>query len=412
MDVLYAICCGLDVHKASVTACLRRGGRGGRVTKETRTVGTTTADLLGLCDWLVGAGCTHVAMESTGVYWKPVFNLFEGHFTQVLVVNAQHVKAVPGRKTDTLDAEWLAQLLQHGLLRPSFIPPAPIRELREATRYRKQLIRARGDEANRIQKLLEGANLKLASVATDILGVSGRTMLAAVVRGETDATALAGLAKGRLRRKQEQLVAALTGRITPVQRTLLGQQLAHVEYLDRAIADLDAVIFTLMAPYQPEADRLRTITGIEQRTAETLIAELGVDMAQFPSDRHCAAWAGLCPGNHESAGKRKSGKTRKGSKWLRAALTEAAWAASHTKSYLGAQYHRIARRRGKKRATVAVAHSLLVIAYHLLKDGTTYRDLGPDYFDRRDTGQLQRRLIGRLEALGLRVTVEPLPLAA
>lgn len=412
MDVLYPICCGLDVHKATVTACLRRVGQGGRVTKETRTVGTTTGDLLTLCDWLVDVGCTHVAMESTGVSWKPVFNLFEGAFVQVLVVNAQHVKAVPGRKTDTLDAEWLAQLLPHGLLRASFIPPAPIRELREATRYRKQVIRARGDEANRIQKLLEAANRKLASVATDILGVSGRAMLAAVVRGETDATALAKLAKGRLRPKRAQLGAALTGRSTPVQRTLLGHQVAHVEYLDRAIADLDALIRTLMLPYQVEADRLRTTTGIEQRTAEVLIAELGVAMAQFPSDRHCASWAGLCPGNHESAGKRKTGKTRKGSKWLRTALTEAAWAASHTKSYLGAQYHRIARRRGKKRATVAVSHSLLVIAYHLLKDGTTYHDLGHDYFDRRDTRQLQHRLIGRLEALGLRVTVEPLPLAA
>jgi len=317
------------------------------------------------------------------------------------VVNAQHVKAVPGRKTDTLDAEWLAQLLQHGLLRPSFVPPAPIRELREATRYRKQLIRARGDEANRIPKLLEAANLNLASVVTDILGGSGRAMLAAVVRGETDAAVLARLAKGRLRPKHAQLVAALTGRSTPVQRTLLGHQLTHVEFLDQAIAALDAVILALMTPYQPEADRLRTITGIEQRTAEPLIAELGVDMAQFPSDRHCAAWAGLCPGNHESAGKRKSGKTRKGSKWLRAALREAAWAASHTTSYLGAQSHRIARRRGKKRATVAVSHSLLVIAYHLLKHGTTYRDLGRDYFDRRDTGQLPRRLIGRLQALAL-----------
>ncbi len=345
MDVLYPICCGLDVHKATITACLRQVGRRGRVTKETRTV-------------------------------------------------------------------WLAQILQHGLLRPSLIHPAPIRELREATRYRKQVIRARSDEANRIQKLLEGANLTLASVATDILGVSGRAMLAAVVRGETDATVLARLAKGRLRPTQEQLVAALTSRSTPVQRTLLERQLAHAEYLGRAIADLDAVIRTLMAPSQAEADRLRTITGIEQRTAETLVAELGVDMAQFPSDRHCAAWAGLCPGNHESAGKRKSGKTRKGSKWLRTALTETAWAASHTKSYLAAQYHRIARRRGKKRAAVAVAHNLLVIAYHLLKGGTTFQDLGPDYFDRRDTRQLQRRLIGRLEALGLRVSVEPLPLVA
>ena len=412
MDTLYAVCCGLDVHKTTVTACLRQVDRGGRVTKEVRTVGTTTAALLALCDWLVGAGCTHVALESTGVYWKPVFNRFEGHFVQVLVVNAQHGKAVPGRKTDTLDAEWLAQLLQHGLLRGSFIPPAPIRALREATRDRKQVIRARGDEANRIQKLLEGANLKLASVATAILGVSGRAMLAAVVRGETDASVLASLAKGRLRRKQEQLVAALTGRITVVPRTLLGQQLAHVEYLDGAIAALDQLVGQLLAPYQAEAERLRTTTGVDRRTAEVVIAELGVDMTPFPSDRHCAAWAGICPGNDESAGKRKSGKTRKGSKWLRAALTEAAWAASRTKSYLGAQYHRIARRRGKKRAAVAVAHSILVIAYHLLKDGTTYQDLGPDYFDRRDTGQLQRRLIGRLEALGLRVIVEPLPQAA
>jgi transposase len=229
MEILYAICCGLDVHKDSITACLRRLGGGGHVTQELRPFGTTTGELLALLDWLVAAGCTHVAMESTGVYWKPVFNILEGHFQQVLVVNAQHIKALPGRKKDTLDAEWIAQLLQHGLLRGSFIPPAPIRDLREATRYRKQLIRLRADETNRIQKLLEGANLKLGSVATDILGVSGRAMLAALVHGETDAAALAGLAKGRLRKKQPQLVAALTGRITPVQRTLLGQQLAHVE---------------------------------------------------------------------------------------------------------------------------------------------------------------------------------------
>lgn len=412
MEILYPICCGLDVHKDTLTACLRRLEAPGQVSKELRTFGATTGELLTLLDWLVAAGCTHVAMESTGVYWKPVFNVLEGSFAQVLVVNAQHVKALPGRKTDMLDAEWLAQLLQHGLLRGSFIPPAPIRELREATRYRKQVIRTRADEANRIQKLLEAANLKLGSVATDILGVSGRAMLAALVKGETDTAALAGLAKGRLRKKQPQLVAALTGRITSVQRALLGQQLAHVEYLDRAIAGLDTLIATLMAPYQAEAARLCTVTGIETRTAEALIAELGVDMAVFPSDRHCASWAGMCPGNNESAGKRKSGKTRKGSKWLRAALTEAAWATSRTRSYLGAQYHRIARRRGKKKAVVAVAHSILVIAYHLLKDGTTYRDLGHDYFDKRDTAHLQQRLIARLESLGLRVTVEPLPQAA
>ena len=412
METLYAICCGLDVHKDTLTACLRRLEAPGQGTKELRTFGTTTAALLTLLDWLTAAGCTHVAMESTGVYWKPVFNILEGNFAQVLVVNARHVKALPGRKTDLLDAEWLAQLLQHGLLRGSFIPPAPIRELREGTRYRKQLIRARADEANRIQKLLEAANVKLGSVATDILGVSGRAMLAALVKGETDASALAGLAKGRLRQKRDRLVAALTGRITPVQRALLGQQLAHVEYLDRAIAELDSLIGTLMIPYQAEADRLRTTTGIEQRTAEALIAELGVDMTVFPSDRHCASWAGMCPGNNESAGKRKSGKTRKGSKWLRAALVEAAWATSRTQTYLGAQYHRIARRRGKKKAIVAVAHSILVIAYHLLKEGTTYRDLGHDYLDKRDTPRLQQRLIARLESLGLRVTVEPLPQAA
>ncbi len=412
MEILYALCCGLDVHKDTITACLRRLVAPGQVSKELRSFGTTTAELLTLLDWLVAAGCTHVAMESTGVYWKPVFNILDGHFAQLLLVNAQHMKALPGRKKDALDAEWIAQLLQHGLLRGSFIPPAPIRALRECTRYRKQLIRTRADEANRIQKLLEAANLKLGSVASDIRGVSGRAILAALVQGETDAAALAGLAKGRLRQKRPQLIAALTGQSTAVQRELLGVQLAHVEFLDRRIAALDAQVATLLAPYQAEADRLRSITGIEQRIAEVVLAELGADMTVFPSDRHCASWAALCPGHNESAGKRRSGKTRKGSPWLRAALIEAAWATSHTRGYLGAQYRRLARRRGKKKALVAVAHSILVIAYHILKEGSTYRDLGADSFTKRDTARLQRRLIARLEALGLHVTVQPLAQAA
>ena len=412
MDIVYTTCCGLDVHKVSVTACLRHRGPDGTVTPTVRTFGTTTPDLLALLDWLVGAGCTHVAMESTGVYWKPVFNLLEGHFAQVLVVNAHHVKAVAGRKTDVCDAAWLADLLQHGLLRGSFIPPAPLRELRECTRYRKQCIRARADEANRIQKLLEAANVKLGAVATDILGASGRAMLAALVAGETDGATLAGLAQGRLKQKQAQLVPALTGRITPVQRALLARQLAHVAFLDQTIAALDAQIGALMRPFHAAAARLCTVTGIGQRTAEVLVAELGVDMAQFPSDRHCAAWAGLCPANHESAGKRRAARTRQGNRWLRAALIEAAWATRRTQTYLSAQYHRLLRRRGKKKATVAVAHSLLVIAYHILKDGTTYHDLGPDHFDRLRRGRLQERLIAQLEALGLRVSVEPIAQAA
>jgi len=413
MEIVVPVCCGLDVHKASVAACLRRVGPTGRLHQEARRFGTMTADLLALGDWLVAGGCTHVAMESTGVYWKPVFNLLEGRVPHVWVVNARHVKAVPGRKTDQKDAEWLAQLLQHGLLKPSFVPPAPVRALREVTRYRSQCVAARADEANRIQKLLEAANLKLAAVATDILGVSGRAILAALVRGETDATVLAGLAKGRLRRKQAPLLAALAGRITPVQRALLGTQLTHVEFLDHTLAALDVQVATLLAPHAAALARLDTIPGVDRRTAEVLLAELGPDMTVFPSAEACAAWAGACPGLNETGGKRRSGKRRQGSPWLHTALVQAAWAASHTKTYLGAQYHRFARRLGvPKKAVVAVAHTLLVIAYHILKEETTYRELGHDYFSRQNTAQLQQRLIRRLAALGLRVTVEPLAAAA
>lgn len=330
MDIVAKCCCGLDVHKKTVVACLRKVGPDGKVQKVTRTFGTTTADLLALVDWLTSEGCTHVAMESTGVFWKPVYNLLEGVFT-TLVVNAQHIKNVPGRKTDVNDAEWIAELLQYGLLRASFIPPQPLRELRELIRYRKAPVQARSAEVNRIQKALEGANIKLASVASDVMGVSGRAMLNALVAGNTDAASLTELAKGKLKKKSNELEKALSGRVTDHYRFLLKQLLEHVDFLDKQIATCDAEIEQRMAPMEPEVERLVTIPGVGVDTARLILAEVGPDMSRFPTHKHLASWAGLCPGNNESAGKRKSGKTRKGSKWLRAGLTEAARAVSRTK---------------------------------------------------------------------------------
>jgi transposase len=412
MRVVYERCCGLDVHKTSVVACVLAVGPQGEPRKEVRTFGTMTADILALAEWLVGWGCTHVAMESTGVYWKPIWNLLEGSF-ELLLVNARHIKAVPGRKTDVRDSEWIADLLQHGLLQPSFVPDRPQRELRELTRYRTSLIRERAAEVNRLQKTLEGANIKLAAVATDIAGKSGRQILAAIVGGTTDPAALADLARGRMREKLPALERALAGRVGPHQRFLLAEQLAHIEYLDASIDRVSGEIQARLGPDEDAIARLVTIPGVGRRTAEVLVAEIGTDMRQFPTARHLASWAGLCPGNNESAGKRKSGRTRKGNPWLRAALVEVAQAAGRARqTYLGAHYRRLASRRGKKKACVAVGHTILGIAYHVLDRGTTYQDLGPQYFDRRDRTAVERRLVDRLESLGYKVTLEPVAPAA
>jgi transposase len=407
MDVIYERCCGLDIHKRSVVACLIVSESEGTPHKEIRTFGAMTADLLALADWLGEHAVTHVAMESTGVYWQPIYNLLEDQFT-LLLVNARHVKAVPGRKTDVRDCEWLADLLRHGLLQASFVPDRPQRELRELTRYRTSLIRERAAEVNRLQKTLEGANIKLASVATDIMGASGRAMLAALVAGTTDAQTLAELAKGRLREKLPDLERALTGQMAAHQRFLLAQQLAHIDFLGSTIDRVSAEIAERLRHFEATLARLDTIPGVGRRIAEVLVAEIGADMTRFPTSRHLASWAGMCPGNNESAGKRRSGKTRKGSPWLRAALVEAAQAAGRTKQlYLGAQYRRLAIRRGTKRAVVAVGHSILVIAYHVLQRDTCYDDLGPQYFDDRDRQAVQRRLVRRLEALGYKVALQP-----
>jgi transposase len=405
MEALYERCCGLDVHKKTVVACLVTPGPGRRPKKEVRTFGTMTDDLLALADWLAAAGCTHVAMESTGVYWQPIWNLLEGRF-ELLLVNAQHIKAVPGRKTDVRDCEWIADLLRHGLLRGSAVPERARRELRELTRYRTALIRERAAEVNRLQKVLEGANIKLAAVATDIMGVSARRMLQALVAGETDATVLADLALGQLQKKHAELERALAGRFGPHQRYLVATMLAHIDYLDARLAELSAVIEEQMRPFQSTIDRLDTIPGIGRRIAEILVAELGTDLRRFPTAGHLASWAGVCPGNYESAGKQRTGRTRKGNPWLRWALIEAAQAGGRTRgSYLAALLRRLTARRGKKRALIAVAHSILVSVYYLMMRSEPYADLGPDHFDRLNQRRTERRLVQRLEGLGYDVSL-------
>jgi transposase len=409
MDVISTHCCGLDVHKRTVVACLITPGLGKKRNQEIRTFGTTTPELLQLADWLMVAGCTHVAMESTGVYWKPVFNLLESSF-EVMVVNAQHIKAVPGRKTDVNDAEWIADLLQHGLLKASFIPNQDLRELREAIRYRKSLVQIRSGEVSRLQKFLEGANIKLSSVATDIMGVSGRAMLQSLVDGERNAGTLAQLAKGRLKKKEAALRQALDGRVNAHTRFMLKRVLDHIDFLQEGIATCELEIAERMEPVADQVERLVTIPGVSQQTARLILAEIGTDMNRFPTHKHLASWAGVCPGNNESAGKQKTGKTRKGSRWLRAGLVEAARAAGLSKkNYLSALYHRLRGRRGPNKAAMGVAHAILVIAYHLLKDGTVYQDLGTDHFDRLDPERTKNRFVKRLESMGYQVSLTSAP---
>jgi transposase len=408
MDLLHPSCAGLDVHKEKVVACVRRVG-GGKIHQEVRTFRTETNALLELADWLTDEQVTVVAMESTGVYWKPIWNLFEGVF-ELLLVNAEHIKKVPGRKTDVTDAQWIAELLQHGLLKPSFVPEKPVRQLRDLTRQRVQLVRQKVQVGNRIHKTLEDANIKLGSVASDVLGASGRDMIGAIVAGESDPIKLAELARQRLRKKIPQLQEALCGEIQEHHRFLLGLLLEQVAFLEGQIDKLSQRIAEVLpVPFEEAIQRLDTIPGIDRRAAENIVAELGADMKPFASSGHLASWVGVCPGNHESAGKRRSGRTTQGDRWLRVVLVQCAWAASHSKgTYLQAMYRRLAARRGKKRALVAVAHRLLEIAYNVLKKGQDYRELGAAYLDKQeDKERLQERLLKRLAKLGLKVTVEP-----
>jgi len=401
MERLHPHCCGLDVHKGIVVACRMSDGE-----KETRAFKTTTPALRELAAWLQADGCTHVAMESTGSYWKPVYNLLEDHFELVLV-NTRHLKLVPGRKSDVKDAEWIAELLQHGLLRASFVPSREERELRELSRYETSLKGERTAEINRIQKVLEGANIKLATVASNVMGKSGREMLEAIASGIDDPRALAVLGTGRLRAGQDVLTEVLTGLVQPHQRFMLRQQLRHIDELDRHIAEVAAEIGARLAPFAETRDRLETIPGVGGRAAEIALCEIGTNVDRFPTAQHLASWAGLCPGMNESAGRNRSGRTPKGNMALRPALVQAALSAGRTQTYLGAQYRRFKLRMGPKKAAVAVAHSILVIIYHILRDQTDFHDLGPNYFEPRDRHRAARTHIKRLERLGFTVTLSP-----
>lgn len=412
MDRLYDCCCGLDVHKHTVVACLISPVAGVGQTKTVRTFGTMTDELDALADWLAEAGCTHVAMESTGVYWKPVYNRLDGRLT-VIVANAQHIKTMPGRKTDVKDCEWIADLVQHGLVTASFIPDQGQRDLRDLTRTRTSLVDERSRSIQRLQKVLEDANIKLGGVATDILGVSARQMLDALVAGTSDPATMAELAQGRLRTKRAALERALTGHLRDHHRALIALHLAHIDFLDEQIDQLSTQIAEQVRPYETDLERLETIPGIKRRTAEVLAAEIGLDMSHFPTAGHLASWAGMCPGNHESAGKRKTGKTRKGSTWLRRALTEAARAAARKKgSYPSLQYRRLVVRTGPKKAATAVGHTLVTTVYYLLTRQDVYHDLTPAQLDADLRARATKRAKQQLEALGFDVTLSPKPVAA
>lgn len=406
MDVLVERPAALDVHKAQVTACVRLASQDGKREAQVREFSTTVGGLLVLHDWLTAHHVTHVAMEATSVYWKPVWAILEDDF-ELLLVNARHVKNLPGRKTDVKDAEWLCQLLEAGLLRASFVPPKPIRQLRQLTRYRKAQVKERQREANRLHKALEDTGIKLDCVATNILGASGRAMLDALVEGTTDPEVLADLAKGRLRKKIPALTEALEGRFEPLHALLIGAILAHLDFLDEQVGQLTEAIEEQLRPFSPAVKLLCTIPGIEVRTAQNILAEIGTDMSVFPTAGHLASWAGVCPGNDQSAGKRRSGRTRKGSKWLDLALKEAAISAANTNgSYLQAQYRRLKPRVGHGRALGAVTHSMLCAIWHMLGTGELYDDLGGDYFRARNPERQTRRLVAQLEALGHIVTLQ------
>lgn len=435
ISVVFDRCCGLDIHKKLIVACLLIRDASGKLTKELRTFSTMTTGLLELLEWLKGVGCSHVAMESTGVFWKPIYNVLEGEM-EVLLVNAQHIKAVPGRKTDVKDAEWIASLLQHGLLRASFVPPRPQRELRELTRTRKTLIEERVRIVNRIQKVLEDANIKLSSVVTDITGKSGQQILQALLAGERDAQQLAEMARGKLRSKKKELAQAVQGRLREHHQFVLKQHLAHLEFLDAQIHAFDQQIAQLLGMHEPEEpppdpqgkpepednqhermasaqemrraiEQLDAITGISLRTAQVVLAEIGLQMDRFASEEHLASWVGLCPGNKVSAGKRLSGKTTKGNRWLRNALIEAAQgAASSKRTFLGAYYRRLSQRIGKRKAVVALAHRILIIIYRVLKEGQTFEEKGEQYATEKERESSKRRALRRLEQLGYQVHLE------
>jgi len=411
VEVLIDRCAGLDVHQKTVVACVRTPGAGRQKrSSEVRTFGTFERQLVELREWLIGCGVTSVAMEATGVYWKPVWHVLdEGQSLELLLVNPAHIKNVPGRKTDVNDATWIAQLLECGLLRGSFVPPVEIRELREVTRYRRQLTEERARETQRLQKVLEDANVKLSSVASDVLGVTGRLILDALCAGERDPETLAAMARSRLRSKIDDLRQCVPGRFNSHHAAMVTEIVAHVDYLSAAITRLDTRVEAMMAPFRAARELITTVPGIQQRTAEIILAEIGVDMTRFATPGHLASWAGLCPGNNESAGKHRSTHTRSGDPWLQSALVEAAWAAVRTKNcYLAVRFWRIAKRRGQQRALVAIAHTILIIVWHMLTEGTVYTEIGTDYLARNDNPDRRRRhLVNQLEHLGYTVALSP-----
>lgn len=407
MENIVQCCAGLDVHKESVEACVRRIEANGQTYQQTHHWGTMTGDISMMADWMAAQGVTHVAMESTGVFWKPIFNILESRF-KVLLVKARHLKQVPGRKSDIRDCQWIAQLLQCGLLKGSFIPPRTQRELRDLTRHRVQLVEEKTRTSNRIEKVLEDANIKLGSVASEVMGASGRAMVQALIEGKKNPAQIADLARRKLRGKIPQLEKALTGHLTEHHRFLLRLLWKELTQQESLIAELETRIEEMTQSLVTEIERLDAIPGLDRRVAEVVLAEVGPDMSPFPTHRHMAAWAGICPGNEESAGKRRKRRITPGNHWLKRTLVQAAWAASHTKnSYLASQYRRLLGRKGKKRALIAVAHSILVIAYYLLKEAKTYSDLGGDFFDRLEPERLKRYYVKRLQGLGHKVTLEP-----